>query len=63
MTNEQVAQEADDRAMADMVFRQLSKREVRWICPYCGTELPDEQTPHCGEVHARPMTDEECDEA
>jgi len=55
-------QEQDDRAWADMIFAQLSRRDVRWVCPYCGTEVATEQTPHCGEVHAQPMTDEERDE-
>ena len=58
-----IPREPDDRALADMANEQLSRREVRWICPYCGTELPDEHTPHCGEVHAQPMTDEEIDDA
>ena len=59
----ELAAEMDERAWQDMADEQLSPREVRWVCPFCGTELPDEQTPHCGEAgHARPMTDEEIHE-
>lgn len=37
---------------------------VRWICPYCGHELADERTPHCGEAgHARHMTEKESNDA
>ena len=35
--------------------QQTSQRAVRWICPYCGHEVADERTPHCGELHAEPM--------
>lgn len=36
---------------------------VRWICPFCGHELQDENSAHCGEIgHARPMTNDEADE-
>ena len=55
--------QADDRALLDLADALLSRRTVRWICPYCLTEVAHEWTPHCGEAHARPMTDEEQDEA
>ena len=38
---------------------QGTAKPVRWICPYCGHELADEQTPCCGEVHVMPMTEDD----
>ena len=40
---------------ADLWFANAELREIL-VCPYCGTELHDERSPHCGEVgHAVPM--------
>lgn len=37
---------------------------VRWICPYCGHEVPDDHSVCCKEMgHAEPMDDEDTDEA
>lgn len=39
--------------------QQMSAREVRYICPYCGHEI-DEHAACCGEKgHAMPMTEGE----
>lgn len=54
--------EADDRQWADMIFGQLSRREVKWRCVFCQHEVPYESAPCCGEIQSEPMTDEECDE-
>lgn len=59
--------EADALALREHVAwerAQGTDKPVRWICPYCYHELPDEHTPHCGEAgHARAMTDEEANES
>jgi hypothetical protein len=49
--------EPDDLAMLnDMANEQLSLRTVRWICVYCGHEVPEQWSPHCGEAgHTEPM--------
>ena len=49
-------EQEDDRALFDMADEQLSDRDVRWCCPYCGNEVPNERAAHCGEQgHAIPM--------
>ena len=54
-----IAQQQDDRALFDMADELLTQREVRWMCPYCDHELPNERAAHCGEVgHAIPMTED-----
>ncbi len=41
----------DDYAqLVDMANEELTRREVRWCCVYCGEEVPDEGSPHCGEA-------------
>lgn len=37
-----------------------SEPPVRWLCPYCYHEMPDDHSLCCGEMgHARPMTEDE----
>ena len=51
-------QEPMDAAQADMAnAEQWSRRDVRWLCCYCGHEVPYEGFPHCGEVHSEAMTE------
>ena len=45
-----IEREADERAWADAARVELSDREIVWICPFCGNELPDERAACCGEV-------------
>ena len=41
--------EPDERAWQER-NAGFSPREVVWICPFCGNELPDERAACCGEV-------------
>lgn len=49
----------DDFAMlTDLANEQLSRRAVMWLCVYCGHEVPDQHSPHCGEVgHTEAITE------
>ena len=50
------APEQDDLAqLTDLANAQLSKRDVRWMCPYCQNEVPEEWSLCCHELHAMPM--------
>lgn len=52
-------QEADERGLADMADAMTRGKECRWQCPFCGKEVPEAWSPHCGETgHAIPMEDE-----
>ena len=53
-------EQEDDRALFDMADEQLSDREVRWVCVFCGNEVPEEHSACCGEVgHTAPMDEED----
>ena len=45
-----IPQDNDYAALADMALEQLTRRDIVWVCPYCGNEVGHEPSrPCCGE--------------